>query len=405
MKVLWHSNAPWAASGYGVQTKHAIRILRSLGHEVAVSAMFGLDGDVLNMDGVLVIPGNGQGDPYGVQRCVHLAKDWQADVAITLLDAWVFRPDWFDQAGVRWVPITPIDHEPAPGEVRDRVEHAWCGAGMTAGGQAEMATWNVSRPPVYFPHCYDPAVYRELPAEQVAAWRERHGISPDTFVVAMVAANKGTPSRKNIPVVIEAFRGLLDVHPDSLLVLHTEMDRRMQGINVYETLAFFGIPEDRVRYSDQQRPAKPESVALLMNAADVLVNPAMGEGYGVPILEAAACGTPAIVGGWTAMPEVAGPGGILLAREDAMRICTLQCSFQFMPSPWSLLEALRLVLSERGTQAWEDRRQACMEHAARSTIDAVTPIWRESMDQLARYIELDGPPVPADGELPPVVVE
>jgi glycosyltransferase involved in cell wall biosynthesis len=404
VKVLWHSNAPWAASGYGVQTKHAIRILRGLGHEVAVSAMFGLDGDVLNMDGVLIIPGNGQGDPYGVQRVVSIAKDWQADVAITLLDAWVFRPDWFDQAGVRWVPITPIDHEPAPGEVRDRVEHAWCGAGMTAGGQAEIATWDVPRPPVYFPHCYDPDVYRVLPDDQVAAWRERHKIGPDTFVVAMVAANKGTPSRKNIPVAIEAFRGLLDVHPDSVLVLHTEMDRRMQGINVYETLAFFGIPEDRVRYSDQQRPAKPESVAMLMNAADVLVNPAMGEGYGVPILEAAACGTPAIVGGWTAMPEVAGPGGILLPRVDAMRWCTLQCSFQFMPSPWSVLEGMRQALAERGTPDWEARRQQCLTHAAASTVDAVTPIWRESMDKLARYMEADAAPA-EPVELPAPVVE
>jgi glycosyltransferase involved in cell wall biosynthesis len=49
-------------------------------------------------------------------------------------------------------------------------------------------------------------------------------------------------------------------------------------------------------------------MAKLYSAMDVLLNPAMGEGFGVPVLEAQACGTPAIVTDWTAMPEVCKAG-------------------------------------------------------------------------------------------------
>ena len=41
---------------------------------------------------------------------------------------------------------------------------------------------------------------------------------------------------------------------------------------------------------------------------DVLLNPAMGEGFGIPVLEAQACGTPAIVTDFSAMQEVCGAG-------------------------------------------------------------------------------------------------
>jgi glycosyltransferase involved in cell wall biosynthesis len=56
-------------------------------------------------------------------------------------------------------------------------------------------------------------------------------------------------------------------------------------------------------------PLPPATMAQVYSAMDVLLNPAMGEGFGVPVLEAAACGVPSIVTDFTAMPEVAGDAG------------------------------------------------------------------------------------------------
>ena len=44
MKILWHSNSPWARTGYGTQTALWVPRLAELGHEIAISAFHGLQG-------------------------------------------------------------------------------------------------------------------------------------------------------------------------------------------------------------------------------------------------------------------------------------------------------------------------------------------------------------------------
>ena len=55
-RILWHSVAPWAPSGYGQQTKVFAPRIRDLGHHVAISAYWGLEGSVLNWGGMSVYP-------------------------------------------------------------------------------------------------------------------------------------------------------------------------------------------------------------------------------------------------------------------------------------------------------------------------------------------------------------
>jgi glycosyltransferase involved in cell wall biosynthesis len=55
-------------------------------------------------------------------------------------------------------------------------------------------------------------------------------------------------------------------------------------------------------------PYSHEDMAKIYNAMDVLMNPAMGEGFGIPVLEAQACGVPAIVTDFSAMKEVCQAG-------------------------------------------------------------------------------------------------
>jgi glycosyltransferase involved in cell wall biosynthesis len=67
-----------------------------------------------------------------------------------------------------------------------------------------------------------------------------------------------------------------------------------------------------VLIADQYRvlfdPYSHESMAKIYSAMDVLLNPAMGEGFGLTVLEAQACGTPAIVTEFSAMKEVCAAG-------------------------------------------------------------------------------------------------
>jgi glycosyltransferase involved in cell wall biosynthesis len=164
---------------------------------------------------------------------------------------------------------------------------------------------------MYVPHAVDTSVF--APHTDRAAVREAMGVPDDAFVVGMVAANTGnTPPRKSFPQVFKAFAELHRKHPDSILFLHTEVTGRNMGLDMLRLAEACGIPSEAVGSSDQLLMRlgfiEPERMALLYATMDVLANPAMGEGFGVPIVEAQACGVPVIVSDHSAMPELCGAG-------------------------------------------------------------------------------------------------
>ncbi|OQY31441.1 MAG: hypothetical protein B6243_08540, partial [Anaerolineaceae bacterium 4572_5.2] len=59
-----------------------------------------------------------------------------------------------------------------------------------------------------------------------------------------------------------------------------------------------------------------EDLPLWYNASDLFVYPSHFEGFGLPVLEAMACGTPVITSNVSSLPEVAGEAGILLHPTD-----------------------------------------------------------------------------------------
>lgn len=71
-----------------------------------------------------------------------------------------------------------------------------------------------------------------------------------------------------------------------------------------------------------------KDLAALYNGAFAFLYPSMRESFGIPILEAMACGTPVITGNTSAMPEIAGDGALLvdpyMVEEIAEKILLLE---------------------------------------------------------------------------------
>jgi len=110
----------------------------------------------------------------------------------------------------------------------------------------------------------------------------------------------------------------------------------------------------------------------------VLLNPAMGEGFGVPIVEAQACGTPAIAGDWTAMSEVTRTGHLIPKERAARYPMAGYGGDMFLPQPEAILDAL--------LEAREWRHDPA-EVAAGVAEYEIQTVWRDQWKPVLREVE------------------
>jgi glycosyltransferase involved in cell wall biosynthesis len=164
---------------------------------------------------------------------------------------------------------------------------------------------------------------------------------PGRFVVTIPNANKGVlPSRKAWGENLLAFGVFAKSHPDALLYLHTDATAMSQGIDLKSLVRACGIPQDQVTFVDQYeyRMGVPDEVmAAIYTRSDVLLSASAGEGFGLPVLEAQACGTPVIVSDFSAQPELVGDGWVV---EVQPQWNPTQLSWFCTPMVKSIVEAL-----------------------------------------------------------------
>jgi glycosyltransferase involved in cell wall biosynthesis len=359
--MLWHSNAPWSPTGYGNQTGLFAPLLNDH-YDLAVSAFYGLDGARLVWNGIPVFPGlsGTYGNEYLLDHADnHFGGELRGGTVVTLMDVWVLHPGIVKQMDVAcWV---PVDHEPAPPRVTEffRQSNA-VPIAMSRFGQDELA--NAGLEPLYCPHGVDTETYRPHDKQEC---RDLFGFPQDEFLVGMVAANKGaSPSRKGFQQAFQAFRIFNEKYTDSALYLHTVMDGKFsQGEPLPEMMRGLGVPADRVRsavqYNAMYDPLPARVMAKLYSCFDVLLSPSMGEGFGIPIMEAAACGVPAVATNFSAIPEVAGPAAWLVGCESWW---TGQGSFQAVADVSAVAEALERAFWMSQAEA-KKRSEMCREHA------------------------------------------
>jgi glycosyltransferase involved in cell wall biosynthesis len=239
---------------------------------------------------------------------------------------------------------------------------------------------------LYVPHAIEP-VFK--PTESVAlangqkmTGREFMGWEDDKFVVSMVATNKGSqPARKAWAENILAFSIFAKDHPDAVLYLYTEPDGAMSGINLPTLLNAVGISKDRYKVVDQYayRHGMPQNVmAAMYTASDVLLACSMGEGFGIPVIEAQACGCRVIVSNFTAQPELVGEGWTVEGQPwwDAA-----QASWFFTPNVPDIVEALKMAYN-----APRSRSEQAITHALGYGADKVfDEYWKPAMKELSAW--------------------
>lgn len=394
MRISWVSNSPWSRTGYGNQTMLFVPRLQKLGHEMAIIAFYGLEGGTLNWNGVPIYPRAYH--PYGNDIMGPHSLHFKADIMISLIDAWVYEPGAFGP--VRWVPWFPIDHDPAPKAVLNKVARSWARIVYSRFAERQMQAAGMEC--YYVPHGVDTNDYK--PGDR-AAMREELRWPADKFVVGMVAANKGNPSRKAFAENISAFTLLKQKHPDVMLYLHTVAGEENGGPNLREFLDLQGLS---VGYMGRDDPATKDVMfndqyqALLglsenymnavYNSLDALLMVTMGEGFGIPLVEAQSAGCPVITGDWTATSELVFSGW-KVAREDSTPFYTPLASYQYIPHVGAIVDCLERAYQKKDSSAIRRRaREGALEYDA----DRVTEqYWRPVLAELQDMIDGQDQPV------------
>ncbi|MFA5937120.1 MAG: glycosyltransferase family 4 protein [Candidatus Paceibacterota bacterium] len=300
--IMGVGNAIWTGSGYGRQLFLLLTALKKRGYKVANLAWHGLHGTTLEYQGIPMYPGFAAG--FGTDVIAGDAKHFGADLVLSLQDIWVLPNDYRDKCGgLPWMPMFPIDTTPVAERNVEVAAASDYPVVYSRFGLQEMA--NSGLPCTYIPHMVDMNVYK--PGDKAEA-RKKLRIPKDAFVVSMVAANQGYPSRKAFPENIRAFKMFLDTHPEAFLRLHTQINPpEGEGIIFSDLLSSLDIPHDRVSFCDQLMNANglPDwYVALTYQASDVVLNASRAEGFGLAIVEAQACGVPVITTNCTSMTEL-----------------------------------------------------------------------------------------------------
>jgi glycosyltransferase involved in cell wall biosynthesis len=174
--------------------------------------------------------------------------------------------------------------------------------------------------------------------------------------------------RKNLPTLLRAFHRLREHYKSEAVLamaghrgwLVEEVDRVIAELQLGGAVRFLGNVQN-------------EDLVYLYNAARLFVLPSFYEGFGLPPLEAMACGTPVIVSNVSSLPEVVGDAGLLINPEDVEGLTVAM---------WRALtdEKLRHELREKGCR----RAQTfSWERAARETLNVYRRV-AESATQKAK---------------------
>ena len=351
------SNTPGMPTGYGNQSMLlAERILRH-GMKFAALSNYGLEGkkSTLKISGYEV-PHYQRGlTLYSLDAIPHQVADFASQnpdlktILFTLYDVWVYNGMQYDGPIVSWV---PLDHvTPPPAVIEWLRKENVIPVTMAPHGKRQLDALGIEN--TYIPHGIDTKVYKPTYEIDGMPVREYMGVDDDKFLVGIVAANKssGQIHRKAFAENLLAFSIFKKKYPDAELYIHTDPSKSYNGFLIPNILRAVGLDDKTVILPDpvKFRDGYPEhELAAFYTAFDVLLSTSYGEGFGIPTVEAQACGTRVITSNFAASQDLASPDSWLVDGQAFWD--EAQASFFMIPSVNKIVASLEAAYhAERGT--------------------------------------------------------
>ncbi len=151
--------------------------------------------------------------------------------------------------------------------------------------------------------------------------------------------------RKNVPTLLQAFAQVSPQFPDYRLVMAgrrgwmvEHLDQQVADLGLAEKVLFTGYIEQK-------------DLPMIFNLAQCFVYPSFYEGFGLPVLEAMACGVPVITSNVSSMPEILGNAGVQVSPHDSQGLAAALQGLLSDPAERKRLSALGI--ERAATFTWQ----------------------------------------------------
>jgi len=346
-KILWVGEAPYLNTGYAVYAKNVLSYLASLGkYEIVQLGVYAKDSELPKYNFPWTIAANApESDApdhaaykadelaqFGSWRFEEVCGKFQPDIICNIADVWmfefIFRSPFLPYFNTILMPT--CDSKPQPKQWLDVYTKAdkiltycdWAKDELTqAMGEQHSHKIVGTASPVAAP-CFYPQNRAQL--------RQMMGIEQHETVFGTVMRNQ---KRKLFPQLFESFRKYLDMGGDGKLVCHTSypdkgwdfqlllkqhnlsnnvlFTYKCMHCNSYALNSFNSVIQECAKCNNISSKMctvddgiEPEELATIYNVMDLYIQPCTNEGFGMPLVEAAACGVPVAATNYSAPEDI-----------------------------------------------------------------------------------------------------
>lgn len=297
MKFIWYSVAPWAVSGYGLVTRELVPRIAKEGHEVIIATKHPHTGCV-KWNGFDVING------MDIEFINRMVESGEIDYIISLVDNHILQKNL-----VNWISYCPFDTEELPSSIERYLKDIKLLIALTRHGQEEFKKAGYDS--FYAPHGVDSEIYK--PQEESREYNRKSLGWEDNFVIGTVGVNY-PDDRKNFVNLMWAFKVLHERHPETILYMATNHQSDGRSYPIPLIAQSLGIMDCVSLTSDDEYNRGKVTSDIIANryrAMDVMCLPTKGEGFGLPLIEAQACGVPIITTNASTGPELLKGGWLI----------------------------------------------------------------------------------------------
>lgn len=321
-RVLFVGDAV-VSTGFAKATHAYCAGLQEAGFEVHVLGMHHT-GDPCEYDGVYPIYTTWSGgDHFGIGRIGQIVKQTKPDLIVIQQDPWNF-PSYLEKlvdfADIPVVGVVAVDGKNCQGYKLgpicmagddgkldpEKVLHPGLTAAIfwTKFGAEEARVGGWKGPSFIVPLGVDLNVFSPVvdAKQRISGVLRAHNLPEDAFVVGCVGRNQ---PRKRLDLTMQYFAEWVQAKgiKDAVLWMHCAPTGD-EAFNLRELAQYFGI-KGRVLVPDVNPIYGIAELVLaqVYSFFDVYVSTSVGEGWGLPAMEAMACGTPCVLTKWSAYEE------------------------------------------------------------------------------------------------------